>query len=79
MFCEIHVRGTLDASWSDWFDQLNIAHLPDDQTVFAGALPDQSALIAVISRIHAMNLRIVSLVVRDEPPAALNLNKPESD
>jgi hypothetical protein len=59
---EIRVEGRLQQRWSDWFDGLTICNDRDDETTLTGRLPDQAALFGVLSRIHDLNLILVSVV-----------------
>lgn len=58
---EICVKGALPAYWSDWFEGLSIHSESGFQTMFRGPLPDQAALIGILSRLHALNLVLISV------------------
>jgi hypothetical protein len=58
---EIHVRGKIDPSWSDWFEELQIEETPGDETVLVGQLQDMSAVYGVISRLGSLVLPLVSV------------------
>lgn len=58
---EIHVRGKIDPSWSDWFEELQIEETPGDETVLIGQLQDMSAVYGVISRLGSLVLPLVSV------------------
>ena len=58
---EIRVEGHLAERWSDWFDGLAIHKEPDGETVLTGPLSDQAALFGVLTRIHDLNLVLVSV------------------
>jgi hypothetical protein len=73
MYYEIRVQGHLRSDWSDWFDGLTAHNLEDGQGTLSGVLPDQTALIGVLNRIHALNLTLLSL-----SSAAAALNNPVS-
>ena len=68
IYC-ITVEGHLAEHWSDWFGGLSIHPDPGGQTTLSGCLPDQSALLGVLARIHALNLTLVA-VCRSAPEAA---------
>jgi len=55
---EIHIRGNLSGNWSDWLDGLTIKAQSGKETILQGILPDQSALLGVLGKIHALNLKI---------------------
>jgi hypothetical protein len=58
---EIHVRGRLDAQWSDWLDGLTVTHDTPSSTLLLGELPDEAALHGVLSKINSLNLHLLSL------------------
>ncbi len=58
---EIRVEGHLAGCWSDWFDGLAIRNEPDGETVLTGLIVDQAALFGVLTRIHNLNLILVSV------------------
>lgn len=59
---EIRVEGYLTDRWSDWFNGLTIRNEPNCQTTLTGLLSDQSALFGVLSRIHNLNLILISVL-----------------
>ena len=58
---EIRVEGHLAERWSDWFDGLAICKDPSGETILRGPLTDQAALFGVLTRIHDLNLILVSV------------------
>lgn len=58
---EIHVEGHLTDSWSDWFDGLTIRSDPNGETILTGSVTDQAALYGVLTKIHNLNLILVSV------------------
>ncbi len=58
---EICVKGCLDEHWSGWFEGLSIQPGCDFTTLLRGYLPDQSALLGLLNKIHALNLSLVSV------------------
>ena len=60
-FYEIRVEGIITDRWSDWFDGLAIRNEPDGETVLAGSIKDQAALMGVLSQIQALNLTLISV------------------
>ncbi len=58
---EIRVEGHLTDSWSDWFDGLAIRKVPKGETVLSGLLSDQAALFGVLTKIHDLNLILISV------------------
>jgi len=59
---EIRVEGHLGDRWSDWFDGLTVRNDPNGETRLTGAISDQTALYGVLTKIHNLNLVLVSLV-----------------
>lgn len=64
---EIRVEGHLTDRWSDWFDGLTICNDPHDEVTLTGLLTDQAALFGVLTKIHDLNLVLIS--VRRRPAA----------
>jgi hypothetical protein len=58
---EIRVEGHLTDRWSDWFNGLTIQNEPVGQTTLTGRLSDQAALFGVLTRIHDLNLILISV------------------
>ncbi len=63
---EIHVKGKIDPSWSDWFGELQIEETTGDETVLTGRLPDMAAVYGVISRLSSLVLPLVSVACVNE-------------
>lgn len=67
---KIRVKGTINSSWSDWFQELRFQSDRDDETILYGDLPDMSAVYGVISRLGSLVVKLVSVtckeVVKDE-------------
>lgn len=58
---QIELTGHLDFSWGDWFDVVTQTHLPDGRTRLIFELPDQSALLGLLLRLHSLGLELVNL------------------
>jgi hypothetical protein len=58
---EIHVKGYLDNSWSEWLDGLEVKLSENGETVIYGPILDQSALMGVLNKLARMSLPIISL------------------
>lgn len=61
---EIRVEGHLADRWSTWFDDLTIHTDSNGETTMTGLLVDQSALFGVLSKIHDLNLILISVTFR---------------
>lgn len=57
---QIRLKGTLDSSWSDWFDGFTIT-IQDGETLLVGVVCDQSALHGILTKINDLGLPIVSI------------------
>lgn len=57
----IRLRGSLDPELATWFPELSITDEADGNSLLAGNLPDQSALLGILFRIHNLNLKILSV------------------
>lgn len=71
---QIKVKGTLDDSWSDWFDGLTITHDAAGDTILEGAVRDQTALYGLIGKVRDLGLSLIAVEQRstamDSDPAA---------
>ncbi len=57
----IRIEAQLDEQWSDWLEGLNLDHCVDGSTVLTGLLPDQTALMGVLLKLHHLGLRLISV------------------
>ncbi|MBI1256432.1 MAG: hypothetical protein GC204_03075 [Chloroflexi bacterium] len=67
MYVEVRIEGNLKRDWSDWFEALTISYPSDKETLLSGELPDQSALLGLLNRIHSLNLKLLSFSRGDVP------------
>jgi hypothetical protein len=58
---EIHVKGQLDQSWSDWLEGLDVALLENGEMILSGRIADQAALMGVLNKLNGLNLALLSL------------------
>lgn len=65
LVCEIHVQGHLAKDWSDWFEGLQLRSMDSGNTVLTGIVADQAALIGLLARMQALNVRVLRLQVHD--------------
>ena len=67
----IRVKGHLDSSWSEWFNGLDISYEPDGISDLVGTIKDQAELIGILTKIHNLNLKLLSvnpeIVETDQP------------
>ena len=64
---EIRVRGHLDPEWATWLDNVTIENCANGDALLTVALSDQAALSGLLSRMFALNLKLLSL--NPAPPA----------
>ena len=57
----IRVEGHLGDQWSDWFEGMMTRQEPNGETTLSGTLSDQAALYGVLTKIHNLNLILVSI------------------
>lgn len=58
---EIRIAGHLPSRWTDWFDGLTIRNESGGETTLTGYLIDQAALYGVLTKIHNLNLILISV------------------
>lgn len=58
---EIHIRGQIDRSWSDWFDGLTVNHAPQGKSILTGFVRDQAELRGLICRLADLGLDLISV------------------
>jgi len=56
----IRLEGLLDSSWTDWFEGMSFSY-EEDLTILEGEVIDNSSLHNILTRIHDLNLTIISL------------------
>lgn len=65
-FYEIRIEGHLTDRWLDWFEGLVIQNDSSGETTLRGSFVDQAALFGVLTKIHSLNLTLIS--VNRAPP-----------
>ena len=60
-FYEIRVAGHLTDQWSEWFEGLAIQNDIGGVTTLSGSFIDQSDLFGILTKIHALNLTLISV------------------
>ena len=58
---QIRIKGSLDASWSDWFEGFTVIPQDNGETLLRGSAADQVALHGLLSRIRDLGLLLVSV------------------
>ncbi len=64
---EIHVRGELDPSWSEWFDGFSIRQEGTNITILSGEVIDQTVLYGLIRRLNQLGIELILLSCCDIP------------
>lgn len=59
-FYRIQVKGSLNESWSDWFDGFTVSQ-EDGKTILVGQVIDQAALLGILAKINDLGLVILSV------------------
>jgi hypothetical protein len=62
-FFEIHVKGQLDESWSDWLEGLEVNLLENEEMILSGHIGDQAALLGILNRLYGLNIALLSVNV----------------
>jgi hypothetical protein len=58
---EIHIRGHLDESWSDWLEGLEVKLLENGEMILFGHIGDQAALMGILNKLYRLNLTLLSV------------------
>lgn len=56
----IKLKEQLDQNWSAWFEGMSISY-KGDATILKGEITDSSSLHGILTRLHDLNLTILSL------------------
>jgi hypothetical protein len=67
-FIEIHLKGVGDPCWADWFQDLEIQTLPNNETSIKGEIADNSAIYGILSSVSSLGLSLISITVSDRAP-----------
>lgn len=58
---EIRVKGQIDVHWSEWFEEFEIEHTDQDETILTGDVADQAALYGLIAKLRDLGLPLISV------------------
>jgi hypothetical protein len=58
---EIHVKGQLDQSWSEWLEGLEVKLLDNGEMILFGHIGDQAALMGILNKLYRLNLALLSV------------------
>lgn len=76
---EVRVLGGLDARWSAWFADLEVASDAAGETTLSGPLPDQAALHGVLARVRDLGLPLIAVRRLDPDPRRASEIDPQMD
>ena len=68
MFLDLRIKGHLDLKWADWFEGLEMRHLPDGSTAISGPVADQTALYGLLSRARDLGLTLLTVSLQTAVP-----------
>jgi len=77
-FYYIKVKGHLDGTLVDWFDDLKIFNSEDGDALLCGHLEEQAALHGFLNRINSLGLALLSVNTGPQTDPT-ELEKPEDD
>ncbi len=60
-FFEIHIKGHLDKSWSDWLGGLEMELVTSGEMILTGYVGDQAALMGILNKLYSLNLTLLSV------------------
>jgi len=58
---QIKIQGHLDPCWSEWFENMTIAHLTEDTTTLKGSVMDRASLYGILNKLRDMGLTLLSV------------------
>ena len=58
---EICIEGQLSESWINWFEGLTMSNKAENVTSLKGQFVDQAALFGILTKIHYLNLVLISV------------------
>ncbi len=57
----VRVKGRIEQTWADWFEDLTITVLPSGDTLLSGDLPDQAALHGLLASLRDLRFELRSV------------------
>ncbi len=57
----VRVKGRIEQTWADWFEDLTITVLPSGDTLLSGDLPDQAALYGLLASLRDLRFELRSV------------------
>ena len=62
---EIHVKGHLDESWTEWLEGLSLTHVGQDETILSGQVGDQAATYGLIAKLRDLGAKLIVVDIRE--------------
>jgi hypothetical protein len=69
--CEVRVQGRLSTMWLEWIDGITLTNPTGSETILAVELADQTILLGLLNRLHALNVHILSVSYKGNDSATL--------
>lgn len=60
---QITIQGHLGPRWSEWFENMSIAHTAEDTTTLMGPITDRASLYGILNKLRDMGLTLLSVEV----------------
>ncbi len=57
----IKLGASLDSTWQEWFDNLELRNEEDGMTVLTGIIDDQAVLHTILNKIRNLNIDLISV------------------
>ena len=64
---EIRIEGHLHSRWFEWFEGFAVTNLENGEARLCGTVRDQAELLAILGRIHDLNLKLVAVNRAEQP------------
>ncbi len=58
---EIKLKGRLNESWADWFDEMAFTYESDSTTTLTGEIVDQAALHGLLKKVRDLGMPLISV------------------
>jgi len=58
---QIILKGHLNESWADWFEEMTFTHESDGTTTLTGVIIDQAALHGLLKKVQDLGLPLLSV------------------
>ncbi len=62
----ITLKNHLDPYWADWFGEMTLINLGEDEAVLVGPIEDQDGLHLLLDKIRDLNITLIKVERLDE-------------